>query len=72
MKRRAVTGVVLLVGAAPISRWLEIPTRLTVVLIGLPWSMSAVGLWALGLVTLAVADFAALQTIGPCRMETQT
>lgn len=101
----AVTGVILVVGAAPLSRWLSIPTWLTiavgigllpfaltvaktarsprreavlrviladiawvvaaaVVLVGFPRSMSTAGLWSLGLVTVAVADFAALQVIG--------
>lgn len=100
-----VTGVILIIGAVPLSRWLGIPTWLTiavgvgllpfalavaktarsprrdtvrqvivadiawvigaaVVLIGFPRSMSTAGLWALGLVTVAVADFAALQMIG--------
>jgi len=100
----AVTGVSLVVGAVPLSRWLGIPTWLTitvgigllpfalavamaarnprrstvrrviaadltwvigatVVLIGFPQSMSTAGVWALGLVTVAVADFAALQAI---------
>jgi Polyketide cyclase / dehydrase and lipid transport len=35
-----------------------------VVIIGFPQSMSTAGLWALGVVTAAVADFAALQTLG--------
>lgn len=100
-----VTGVILVIGAVPLSRWLGIPTWVTiavgvgllpfavavantarsprrdtvrqvifadiawvigaaVVLIGFPRSMSTAGLWALGLVTVAVADFAALQVIG--------
>lgn len=100
-----VTGVTLIIGAVPLSRWLGIPTWLTiavgvgllpfalavaktarsprrdtvrqvivadiawvigaaVVLIGFPRSMSTAGLWTLGLVTVAVADFAALQMIG--------
>jgi hypothetical protein len=101
----AVTGVILVIGAVPLSRWLGIPTWLSiavgvgllpfavavaktarsprrstvrqviiadiawvicaaVVLIGFPGSMSTAGLWALGLVTVTVADFAALQVIG--------
>jgi hypothetical protein len=35
-----------------------------VVLIGFPQTMTPAGLWALGLVTFAVADFAAVQAIG--------
>lgn len=34
------------------------------VIIGFPQSMSSAGLWALGLVTVAVADFALFQLIG--------
>lgn len=34
------------------------------IIIGFPQSMSSAGLWALGLVTLAVADFALFQLIG--------
>lgn len=34
------------------------------IIIGFPQSMSSAGLWALGLVTIAVADFALLQLIG--------
>ena len=101
----AVIGVNLVIGAVPLSRWLGIPTWLTiavgvgllpfalavaktarnpkrgtvhqviisdiawvigaaVVLIGFPRSMTPTGLWALGLVSVAVADFAALQAIG--------
>lgn len=101
----AVTGVILVIGAVPVSRWLSIPTWLAiavgvgllpfalvvaktarnprrdsvwqviiadiawviaavVVLVGFPRSMSTAGLWSLGLVTVAVADFAALQFIG--------
>jgi hypothetical protein len=41
-----------------------------VVLIGFPRSMSTAGLWALGLVTFTVADFAAVQAIGLRRTET--
>lgn len=99
------TGLAMLVAAGPLSRWLGIPSWLTVtvgaglmpfaifvagvarnprpgavksvivadaawvvgaaaVIIGFPGSMSSGGLWALGLVTLAVADFALFQLIG--------
>jgi len=106
----ALTGLILIGGALPLSRWLGIPTWLTVavgvgllpfafmvitvardpkpqavrmviladlawvigaavVLIGFPRSMSTAGLWSLGLVSVAVADFAVFQTIGLRRME---
>lgn len=39
-----------------------------VVIVGFPGSMSTAGLWALGIVSLAVADFAILQTAGLRRM----
>lgn len=109
----AVTGVILVVGAIPLSRWLGIPTWIAVaigvgllpfsfavavvarrprrstvrlvvaadlawvagaalVILGFPKSMSASGLWVLGMVTVAVADFALLQTVGLRRMETTT
>jgi len=99
------TGLAMVVAADPLSRWLGIPTWLTVavgaalmpfavvvagvarnpragavksvifadaawvvgaaaVIIGFPQSMSSAGLWALGLVTVAVADFALFQLIG--------
>jgi hypothetical protein len=38
------------------------------VIVGFPGSMSTAGLWALGIVTVAVADFAILQTLGLRRM----
>lgn len=101
----AVSGITLIVGAAPLARWLGIPTWLAIaigfgllmfafivgrasrdpkqntvlhviladvawvigagiVIVGFPQSMSAAGLWTLGLVTVAVADFAALQAWG--------
>lgn len=101
----AVTGVLLVAGAAPLSGWLGIPAWLSVVIglgllafavsvvlvardpqpggvrqviaadvawvigavvviVGFPGSMSTAGLWALGIVTVAVADFAILQTVG--------
>jgi hypothetical protein len=34
------------------------------VILGFPGAMSSAGLWALGIVTMAVADFAAFQVIG--------
>lgn len=43
-----------------------------IVILGFPQSMSTPGLWALGLVTVAVADFAVFQTLGLRRMETTT
>lgn len=39
------------------------------VIIGSPRSMSSAGLWALGLVTIAVADFALFQYLGLRRAE---
>ncbi|MEX2424626.1 MAG: hypothetical protein WD990_11675 [Acidimicrobiia bacterium] len=36
----------------------------TVVILGFPHAMTAAGLWALGIVSLAVADFAVFQMIG--------
>jgi hypothetical protein len=106
----ALSGLILIGGASPLSRWLGIPTWLSVavgvgllpfavavirvardpkpqaarmvvvadiawvvgaavVLIGFPRSMSTAGLWSLGLVSVAVADFAVFQTIGLRRME---
>jgi hypothetical protein len=97
-------------GASPLSRWLGVPTWLSVavgvgllpfalsviavardpkpqaarmvifadlawvigaavVLIGFPRTMSTAGLWSLGLVSVAVADFAVFQTIGLRRIE---
>lgn len=41
-----------------------------VVIVGFPGSMSTAGLWALGIVTVAVADFAIFQTAGLRRMRT--
>lgn len=43
-----------------------------VVLLGFPRSMSTAGLWALGLVTVTIADFAILQAVGLRRMEMAT
>lgn len=101
----AVTGAGLLVGAAPLSDWLGIPTLVSVivglglvifaldvawtsrnpaanrvlrvivadvawvigagiVILGYPRSMSREGLWALGVISVAVAAFALLQTVG--------
>lgn len=40
-----------------------------VVIVGFPESMSTAGLWALGVVTVAVADFAVFQAVGLRRME---
>lgn len=40
-----------------------------VVIVGFPESMSTAGLWALGAVTVAVADFAVFQTVGLRRMK---
>lgn len=106
----AITGVVLVVAAAPLPDWLGIPTWVAVLLgIGLilfaiqvlrvargprrtqviqvigadvawvvgaatvilvfPGAMSPGGLWALGVVTAAVALFAVLQTVGLRRAE---
>jgi hypothetical protein len=106
----ALTGLILIGGASPLSRWLGIPTWLAVavgvgllpfavsvirvardpkpeaarmvifadiawvigaavVLIGFPRSMSTAGLWSLGLVSVAVADFAVFQAIGLRRLE---
>ena len=106
----ALTGLILIGGASPLSRWLGTPTWLTVavgvgllpfavavitvardpkpqavrmvivadiawvigaavVLIGFPLSMSTAGLWSLGLVSVAVADFAIFQAIGLRRLE---
>lgn len=105
----ALTGLILIGGASPLSRWLGIPTWLTVavgvgllpfalnvitvardpkpqaarmviladiawvigaavVLIGFPRAMSTAGSWALGLVSVAVADFAVFQAIGLRRL----
>jgi hypothetical protein len=41
-----------------------------VVIVGFPDAMTAAGLWALGIVTLAVADFAIFQMIGLRRSTT--
>jgi hypothetical protein len=109
----AVTGVILVGGAIPLSRWFGIPLWLAVavgfgllpfslavavvarrprrstvrsviiadlawvvgaaiVILGFPQSMSTPGLWVLGLVTVAVADFAVLQTVGLRHMEAAT
>jgi hypothetical protein len=106
----ALTGLILIGAASPLSRWLGIPTWLTVavgvgllpfavavirvardpkpqaarmvivadiawvigaavVLVGFPRSMSTAGLWSLGLVSVAVADFAVFQAIGLRRLE---
>lgn len=106
----AVTGVVMIVAAGPLSNWLGIPTWVTVgvgaglvpfavavaatarspvlsrvvqvivadvswvvgaavITIGFPESMSRQGLWALGMVTVVVAVFAVLQTLGLRRRE---
>jgi hypothetical protein len=106
----ALTGLILIGAASPLSRWLGVPSWLTVavgvgllpfavavirvardpkpqaarmvivadiawvigaavVLVGFPRSMSTAGLWSLGLVSVAVADFAVFQAIGLRRME---
>lgn len=43
-----------------------------IVILGFPESMSTPGLWTLGLVSVAVADFAVFQTVGLRRIETAT
>jgi hypothetical protein len=40
-----------------------------VITVGFPHAMSTAGLWALGIVTVAVADFAAFQALGLRRQE---
>lgn len=76
----AVTGVILAVGAIPLSRWLGIPTWL-IVAVGVGLLAFSLGVAVVGrrprrstvrLVTVAVADFAVFQTVGLRRMETAT
>lgn len=100
----AASAIVLVAGASPLARWLDIPTWLSVaaglglalfafdvgrtarrptrtavlaiiaadvawvlgaavLIVGFPDALSTGGLWALGLVSLAVADFAVVQTL---------
>ena len=104
----ATTGIVLIVAAAPLSRWLGIPAWLTaligfglaafallvvrvsrsprramvagvivadaiwvlaaaVIIVGFPHTMSVSGLWALGMVTVVVADLLLIQAWGLSR-----